>query len=76
MAKSQSRKTTNQLLDWAEQGIIDWETLARDCLRYMSEDDVADMACVGGYLDSDNDEQSYDEDHYDAEEDFILSEYR
>jgi hypothetical protein len=42
----------------------------------MSEDDVADMACVGGYLDSDNDEQSYDEDHYDAEEDFILSEYR
>jgi len=76
VAKSQSRKTTNQLLEWAEQGAVDWETLARDCLRYMSEQDVADMARVGGYFDSDNDEQPYDEDHYDAEEDFILSEYR
>ncbi len=76
MAKTQSRKTTNQLLDWAEQGVVDWETLARDCLNYMDEAEVSDMARVGGYFDSEDDEQAYDEDHYDPEEDFILNEYR
>lgn len=77
MAKNQSRKTTQQLIDWAEQGVVDWETLARDCLNYMSEDEAADMARVCGYFDSeDTDEALYEEDTYDAEEDFILSEYR
>jgi hypothetical protein len=35
---------TSELIDLAEQGVIDWETLARDCLGWMSEHDVAQMA--------------------------------
>lgn len=39
-----SRKVTNQLYDLADQGVITWELIATACLKYMSEDDVADMA--------------------------------
>lgn len=40
----QSRPVTSELLDLAEQGVVDWETLARDCLGWMSEHDVSQMA--------------------------------
>lgn len=39
-----ARPVTSELIDLAEQGVIDWETLARDCLGWMSEHDVAEMA--------------------------------
>lgn len=41
---SKVRKYTNKLIDLAEDNVLDWETIARECLAYMSEDDVADMA--------------------------------
>lgn len=55
------RKYTNLLIDVAEAGAIEWETLARDCLDYMSDDQVADMAetnCyeLDDYLDDEIDE--------------------
>lgn len=80
MARKPTRRVTTQLIEWAEQGIIDWETLARDALNYMSESDVKDMAHVGGYFDTEDDTDddagfSYDDD-YDREEDFIIGEYR
>jgi hypothetical protein len=34
----------------AEQGVIDWETLARDALGWMSEADVAEFARSNDYL--------------------------
>jgi hypothetical protein len=37
------RKYTNKLLELLEDGGISWEVIARECLCYMSEDDVADM---------------------------------
>jgi hypothetical protein len=39
------RKYTDNLLEMLEDGSISWEFIARECLCYMSEDDVADM-CV------------------------------
>jgi hypothetical protein len=42
----QSRSVTNEVLDLAEQGVISWESLARDCLRWMSESEVAEFARI------------------------------
>ena len=38
------RQTTCEVIDLAESGILSWETIARECLNYMSEADVHDMA--------------------------------
>jgi hypothetical protein len=38
------RKYTNALLEMMESGVIDPKQLARECLSYMSEADVEDMA--------------------------------
>jgi hypothetical protein len=46
----QSRPVTSELLDMAEQGLIDWERLARDALGWMSESDVAEFARRNDYL--------------------------
>jgi hypothetical protein len=40
------RRVTCELLEWLEEGIIDPTELAKMCLNYMSEADVADMAHV------------------------------
>lgn len=41
-----TRKVTNLLLDMVDEGVLSWEAIARAALKYMSEDDVADMAHV------------------------------
>jgi hypothetical protein len=46
----QSRPVTTELLDMAEQGLIDWESLARDALGWMSEADVAKFARSNDYI--------------------------
>jgi len=46
----QSRPVTSELLDMAEQGLIDWESLARDALGWMSEDEVAEFARRNDYI--------------------------
>jgi len=53
---SRARPATTHLLDLAEQGVIDWETLARDCLGWMSEYDVAEMTSRLDYVPDDEDE--------------------
>jgi len=53
----QSRPVTSELLDMAEQGMIDWETLARDALGWMSEAEVAEFARRNDYItDTEDDE--------------------
>jgi hypothetical protein len=44
-----SRPVTSELLDLAEQGVISWESLARDCLNWLSEAEVAEFAHTNGY---------------------------
>lgn len=51
-----SRPVTNEVLDLAEQGVIDWESLARDALGWMSEDEVNQFAQHNGYIVLDEDD--------------------
>ena len=57
-----SRAYTAKLLDMAEEGLIDWETLARDALGWMSEAEVQEFAARNDYIcpDEDGDEDEYD----------------
>jgi len=45
-----SRPATSAVLDLAEQGVIDWESIARDALNGMSEAEVEEFADANGYL--------------------------
>lgn len=49
---ARTRIITNKLIEQLEDGALDWEEVCRECLQYMSEDDVADMANTNGYLDT------------------------
>lgn len=51
-----SRPVTSELLDLAEQGVIDWETLARDALGWMSESEVAEFARRNDYINEGDEE--------------------
>ena len=44
------REVTNKILDAMEDGSLDAETVARACLGYMSEAEVADMADTNDLL--------------------------
>ena len=52
---------SEKLIDLAESGILDWETIAREALQAMSEDDVEDMANGAGWLD-DLEEEDFEDD--------------
>ena len=45
-----TRKVTNEILQMVEDGILDKDAVILACLKYMSEDDVADMAHVNGFI--------------------------
>ena len=53
---NESRQATREVLELAEEGVLLWEQIARDCMNYMSEDEVADMARINGYLEFEEDE--------------------
>lgn len=45
-----SRKMTNKVIEAIENGTLSYEIVANACLRYMSEDEVADMAHDNGFF--------------------------
>jgi hypothetical protein len=51
------RKVTNELLDLIGEGVLDADTVVMACLKYMSEDEVADMAHINGLLEDIEDEE-------------------
>ena len=55
------RRTTNRLIELAEDGVISWEDLARTALNWLSEDDVTHMARVNEFLPDADDEDEEDE---------------
>ena len=59
---------SEKLIDLAESGVLDWETIAREALQAMSEDDVEDMANGAGWLD-DIEEEDFEDDCEDDEVD-------
>lgn len=49
---NESRRVTRAVLELAESGIIDWESLARDALNWLSESEVEEFAQANGYLET------------------------
>jgi hypothetical protein len=62
-----TRQATERVLEMVEDGLLDRDTVIMACLKYMSEDDVADMAQANEffYEDEDYDDESADEDDED-----------
>jgi len=44
------RQATDKILEMVEEGILDKDTVIMSCLKYMSEDDVADMAQLNEFF--------------------------
>jgi hypothetical protein len=57
-----SREITNKLLEMVDEGMLDARTLALACLKYMSEDEVKDMAHANEFLEEEEDEEDVEPD--------------
>ena len=67
-----ARAKTNKLLEMIEEGLLDRDTVIMACVKYMSEDDVADMMHANEFElddDEDDDDDDDDEDDDDDQED-------
>ncbi len=51
------RQATDKILEMVEEGILDKDTVIMSCLKYMSEDDVADMAHSNEFFINEEDEE-------------------
>ena len=51
------RKTTNRLIELAEDGVVSWEDIARTALNWLSEDDVDQMARVNEFIPEDEEDE-------------------
>lgn len=45
-----SRESSEKLLEAIEEGLLDKDTVIMACVKYMSEDDVADMCHVNEFF--------------------------
>ena len=54
------RKYTNRLIELAEEGAVNWQGIARECLQRMSEDDVKTMMVEMEWNDCDDEEDDED----------------
>ena len=59
---SDVRKATDQILEMVEEGILDKDIVIMACLKYMSEDDVADMAHCNEFFLNEEESEFTDED--------------
>lgn len=50
------RTAADKVIKLAENGTLNWETIARECLQNMSEDDVVGMASTCNWLDDEDDD--------------------
>ena len=67
------RKITCKLLEQADEGMLSWQTLAECALRYMSEDEVAEMARANELIEDEEDDE--DEDPYEHDEEVNRDSY-
>ena len=54
---SDVRRATDKILEMVEEGMLDKDTVIMSCLKYMSEDDVADMAQMNEFFINDEEEE-------------------
>ena len=59
-----TRQATDKILEMVDEGVLDRDTVIMSCLKYMSEDDVADMAHANEFFI--NEEEEDDEDDWDG----------
>ena len=55
------RQATDKILEMVEEGILDKDTVIMSCLKYMSEDDVADMAHANEFFINEEEEDEEDQ---------------
>jgi hypothetical protein len=60
-----TREATNKLLEMIEEGLLDKDTVIMACVKYMSEDEVADM-CEANMFFEDEEEEDEDLDDEDG----------
>lgn len=58
---SNARRNTCKLIDAAEDGIISWEEIARECLAAMSESEVSEMSAFVEFFEQDDEEEEDDD---------------
>jgi hypothetical protein len=62
MSHNNARKATRRVMDMMDQGVLDPRTIADLCLRFMSEDEVAQFAHANQLFEDDDDEAEEDAD--------------
>ena len=55
------RQATDKILEMVEEGILDKDTVIMSFLKYMSEDDVADMAHSNEFFINEEEDNEEDE---------------
>ena len=56
-----AREKTNKLLEMIDDGLLDKDTVIMACVKYMSEDDVADMMHANEFEIEDDEEEEEEE---------------
>jgi hypothetical protein len=51
------REITTQIIEACDDGALSWETVARECMAYMSEDEVSDMNRVAEFVQDEDEEE-------------------
>ena len=51
-----TREATNKILGMVEEGVLDKDNVILACLKYMSEDEVADMAHINEFFNEGDEE--------------------
>ena len=62
------RRVTNDVISAVEDGFLDWETVARAALDYLSEDEVIDMVEINDWAIADDEEDEEDDIEDDIED--------
>jgi len=62
VTKHLTRQATNRLLEDIEAGLLDRDTVIMACVKYMSEDDVADMCHANEFFAGDDEEETEESD--------------
>ena len=61
MALYDTRKITNKTLDALDEGMLSYDTVVTACLKFMSEDDVAEMARINEFFLHEEFDEAFDE---------------